>query len=480
MRTGRVAVGLAGLAGVVLWMAVAEPAWAVPWVGGPARRVWFIAAAWLTFAAGALLVRRLPTRYAIALIVAGSAILPLSAAAGEPRSSDDLYRYVWDGRVQAAGIDPYRYAPASSELVGLRDGYLWPEQSSWCVTADAAAAADEPLVPGCTLINRPTVHTIYPPVAQGYFVAMHWLSPPERRHRPLQLAGALLALVTTGILLRGLHLVGADPRTAVWWAWCPAVAWEAGNNAHADVLAAMLAGLGVLCLIRAGRARARVARGTATTVAGSVLLGLSIATKLTPALVLPAVLRRRPVLVLASCAATVAAVYLPHVLAVGPSVLGYLPGYLSEEGYATGSRFALATWLLPDAWAQLAAFAVLAAAAVVAVLRADPDRPWHAAALTTGTALLVAAPGYPWYALLLVLLVGLGARPVWLAVAAAGYVPQHAWHLHLAGTTAQRVGYGLALAAVVLGWLIRRRRPVDRSPLPTPRQDRPGRPSVVV
>jgi hypothetical protein len=34
---------------------------------------------------------------------------------------DDLYRYVWDGRVQAAGLNPYSYAPADPELAALRD-----------------------------------------------------------------------------------------------------------------------------------------------------------------------------------------------------------------------------------------------------------------------------------------------------------------------------------------------------------------------
>jgi len=434
--------GLAALAGALLWIAVAEPAWALPGVGGPARRVWFIGAAWLAFAAGALLVCRLPVRYAVVLIVAGGAILPLAAAATPPRSSDDLFRYEWDGRVQASGIDPYRYAPAATELTGLRDPWLWPERSNWCVTERDAATAPEPLAHGCTLINRPTVHTIYPPGAQAYFFVVHWLFPPGTR--PWQLAAALLAMATTAVLLWGLPVLGADQRTAVWWAWCPAVAYEAGSNAHVDVLAALLTGLALVYL---ARARTRT---------GSVLLGLAIATKLMPALVVPAVLRRRPILVLTACATTVVAVYLPHLLAVGTSVIGYLPGYLTEEGYATGTRFGLLTWLLPDAWATAVAVAALAAAAYVAATRADPDRPWPAAALTTGTALLVSAPTYPWYAVLLVLLVGLGARPEWLAVAAAGYVPQHAWHLHLSGSTAQRIGYGLALAAVVLGWLARR------------------------
>src|SRR5262249_11160774 len=153
-----------------------------------------------------------------------------------------------------------------------------------------------------------------------------------------------------------------------------------------------LTALAVVCLARAGTRRASAA--------GGVLLGLAIAAKLTPALVLPAVLRRRPVAVLATASGAVAGVYLPHVLAVGGAVLGYLPGYLAEEGYANGVRFALLSWLVPGAWATPLAAVILAAAAVWAVRGADPDRPWRAAATVTGTALLVAAPTYPWYALL--------------------------------------------------------------------------------
>ena len=42
--------------------------------------------------------------------------------------SNDLYRYMWDGRVQAAGIDPYQYVPTATQLTGLRNEFLfYPE-----------------------------------------------------------------------------------------------------------------------------------------------------------------------------------------------------------------------------------------------------------------------------------------------------------------------------------------------------------------
>ena len=410
------------LAGLVLLLLVAEPAGLGPAPGDPTRGAWFAGATWLAFAAGAWLVWRLPVRAATVLIVAGGLALPLAAGFEPPRSSDDLYRYIWDGRVQASGIDPYHYAPADPALAHLRDGYLWPEHANWCV--DGA----------CTLINRPAVHTIYPPVAEAYFTAVHLL--PGDRYGPYQVAAAAIAFAVTVLLV----MVLPDPRRAVLWAWCPAVAYEAGSNAHVDVLAAGLTALGLLWLAR-GRSRP-----------GGVVLGLAIATKLTPLLVLPAVVRRRPVAVVTAAIGAVVAVYLPHVLAVGGDVLGYLPGYLSEEGYATGTRFAL----LPRAWATPLAAAVLVAVAVWVVLRADPDRPWLGAATMTGSALLVTSPTYPWYALLLVVLVALGARVEWLAVAAAGYLAQWAHDIGLATPAGQRIGYGTALLVVVLGLAVRR------------------------
>ena len=48
--------------------------------------------------------------------------------------SDDLYRYLWDGRVASSGFNPYRFAPAAPELAGLRD-------SNWRLLAPARRSA---------------------------------------------------------------------------------------------------------------------------------------------------------------------------------------------------------------------------------------------------------------------------------------------------------------------------------------------------
>ena len=56
---------------------------------------------------------RLPARRAVPLILLGAVAVQLAALSAPPQGSDDLYRYIWDGRVQAAGIDPYSYSPAA-------------------------------------------------------------------------------------------------------------------------------------------------------------------------------------------------------------------------------------------------------------------------------------------------------------------------------------------------------------------------------
>jgi hypothetical protein len=418
---------------------------------GPAETAAGVAAAWALFALGAWLVRRLPVRAAVTLIALGGVVLPLSAALAPPRTSDDLYRYVWDGRVQAAGIDPYRYPPAAVELRRLRDPELWPDRSAWCV-ADGATDPETggPLAPGCTLINRPTVRTIYPPVAQAYFLGVHAVSSSVEAMR---LAAAGFVIATTLLLLVVLPWLGLDRRQAVLWAWCPLVALEAGNNGHVDVVAAFVTVAALVALARTASVRGHVA--------GGALLGLAVATKLSPALVLPAVLRRPPtrLLVMAGAAlGTVVAVYLPHVVTVGPAVLGYLPGYLNEEGYASGSRFALLTLLLPDPVALVAAAAILIGVAVTIAGRSDPGRPWRGGLVMTGVTLIVAASGYPWYAILLVALVALDGRAEWLAVAGAGHIAVAATDLNVAPDLAQRLAYASAGIVVVAVTLAQRRR----------------------
>lgn len=385
----------------------------------PAARVdnleWALAAAVLFLLSVLLLARaRLRPRPAVLLVLGVGALLQIVALTSPPRTSDDDFRYLWDAKVQLAGTDPYRYAPVAPELAPLRDDLLFP----------ADGACPHRVGDVCTRINRPTVHTIYPPVAEAAFAALRLASfGGHGDHLPLQFAAAA-GTVLIGLLLARRVLARDGP---VWqvalWSWCPVVVSEFGNNAHIDWLGVLfvVAAFGVL--------------GRRPVLAG-VLAGAAIATKLYPALVLPALLRRRPGAVLAAAGGVVVLGYVPHVAAVGGAVVGYLPGYLKEEQYVSGRRLMLLGQVLPHPVDTVAGVLVLAAVALWALrrVRTDPRPgvPERAAVVVVGTAFLVTTPNYGWYAALLLALIVLSGCIEWLPVVFAPTVSYlyRAVHLH--------------------------------------------------
>ncbi|MFE2153889.1 glycosyltransferase 87 family protein [Streptomyces lavendulae] len=415
---------------------------------------WY-AACWTLFAVALLALRRVPVRRVAWLVAAGAVAVTVTGLLGPPRTSTDSYRYAWDGRVQSAGVSPYDHTPQDPALARLRDPWLFPSGAA-CKAPDLAPLPRTGGAAHCTRINRPAVHTIYPPVAEGYFLAVDALSPASARHKPLQIGAALISLGVTGVLLLVLRRRGDDLRKAAYWAWCPAVPLEAVNNAHVDVLGVLLAvaGLGLV----ASRALARRA-------AGGVLIGAAVATKLMPAVVLPGALSgvrrvRDAAAVLLPAAAFVALVYLPYVLLSHGSVFGYLGGYVEEEGYddaSAGSRYSLLRLVLPDTWALPVLVAVVAAVSLYVMRYGDPRRPWSGALLVTGWSFALLTPGYSWYALLLIALVALDGRWEWLGIPLAGAA------VYVLAPTLQfrpwlsNVAYGAAVSLVLVMTWVRRR-----------------------
>lgn len=395
---------LAGvLAGVVAGIGIVTPDRRLAYVAG-------LAVAWILFGVALLLLRRVPDRAVPAVVVGGTVALLIAALTDQPTTSTDSARYAWDGIVQTSGISPYRFAPADAHLAALRPDWLFP--------APIASGPDGVDCPGlrakptqeidgrgaiCTAINRPSVPTVYPPVAEALFALVRLVVPRNAAYLPLQILGAVAVLATVALLLVALRHRGLDPRRAAAFGWCPFVLLEAGTNAHIDGTATLLA-VGASLL---------VARGRPT--AGGAVLGLAIATKVLPALVAAPLVRRTPIRVAGAAALVVAAVYLPHLLTVGEAVLGYLPGYLEEEGYDDGTRSALLSAVLPPSAATVAAALLLAALAVAVLVRADPSDPWASQVLLIGGALLLASPRYGWYALLLVPFIVLSGRWEWFA-----------------------------------------------------------------
>ena len=84
-----------------------------------------VAAAWVAFGVAAWLVRKVAARPAVWFILVAGIAFQVTAITAPPAHSSDMYRYMWDGQVQAASVDPYLYPPTAPALVPLRNDFLW-------------------------------------------------------------------------------------------------------------------------------------------------------------------------------------------------------------------------------------------------------------------------------------------------------------------------------------------------------------------
>jgi hypothetical protein len=359
---------------------------------------------WVLYAVAVVSLLRGPRRASAAVAVLTSVGVGAAAIARRATTSNDFYRYAWDGRVQAAGIDPYRYAPDSPHLNRLHDSWLWPDRATCRLHLHPA---------GCTLINRSNVHTIYPPLAQAWFLLEHFLVPQSTRDRGYETVGLLIVIVTTLLLVGFLHRTGRDIRQVAVWACCPAVAIEAVQNAHIDGLAVLFVVLAVWAGERASWMWAAAAVGAAGLV------------KLYPLVLFPAIVQARRVRGVMVIAAMFVVGYLPHVLAVGSGVSGFLGTYIHQQGYVGGRRYQLLHQLgLHGHVAAAVAFLAIVATLALA-LRKRLGSPAQAAMAVFAVVIFVATPGEPWEDLSLVGLAAMAGAWKWLTVVVAeqaGYV----------------------------------------------------------
>lgn len=179
-----------------------------------------------------------------------------------PCFSDDVYRFIWDGRLLQHGFNPYLYLP--SQVLYSPIG--------------TAAGLDDALF---RQLNSPNYFTVYPPVNQLFFGLAAWLSGGSvfwnavwlRVPIILSEIGSLWLLVA---LLRGRH---QNPNLALLYGLNPLVILELTGNLHFEAVMIFFTLLAAWCLLR----------GQMWTSAGA--MGLAIGTKLLPLVLLPLVVR---------------------------------------------------------------------------------------------------------------------------------------------------------------------------------------------
>ncbi|HKI04987.1 MAG TPA: hypothetical protein VKK31_23615 [Thermoanaerobaculia bacterium] len=356
-------------------------------------------------------------------LLLGALLLRLPLLPLPPSLSDDALRYLWDGKVAAAGFNPYALAPAAGELAALRD-------KRW------------------RRLPHADVPTVYPPLAVAAF------SIASRLPFPL-LAWKLMAtgadLLGCWLLLAVARRLGLPEGRVAWYAWNPLVALEVAGMGHVDALGAAAAVGTVLWLLpRPGRPRGLAAAATLAT-AGALA-------KLVPLAAFPMWARQsgRPWRFLAMAGALVAAAGLPVLAATGgipPGLVIYgvsweFNGPLYEPLWrlldAAGAAPALAravdrlkdwtgiyeAWnpIYPYVYPRFLAKLALAAGAGLAVLLSLRERdPVAGTGRLFGRLLLLSATFYPWYLLWVLPWAALRRDAAWLALSGLillSYVPQ--------------------------------------------------------
>ncbi|HEY9284522.1 MAG TPA: glycosyltransferase 87 family protein, partial [Pyrinomonadaceae bacterium] len=294
----------------------------------------------LVAAAGCVAWRAPSSRRTLFVVLVFAALFRLWPLAAAPRLSDDIYRYVWDGRVQAAGVNPYRYIPAEEPLAHLRDEAIY------------------------TKINRRDyAPTIYPPLAQMIFLATTRASESVAWMKLTMVAFEAAAVWAVVWLLAS---YGLPRQRVVLFAWHPLAVWEIAGSGHLDAVMICF-----VCLALVARRRGREG-------AAGALLACAALVKFYPVVLAPALYRRWGWRMPAAFAAVFAAAYVPY-LSVGlRRVVGFLPDYTNEEGLQNGVRFFILTLArktfgdgLPS-WAYAVfALAALGALALWALWRKD-------------------------------------------------------------------------------------------------------------
>ena len=244
-------------------------------------------------------------RWTFAIVLLCAAGCRLVCLFSPPHLSSDIFRYVWDGRVQAAGINPYRFIPADPHLAFLREGEVYPN------------------------INRRSyAHTIYPPGAQFLFLLITRMGQTVRW---MKFGMIGLEALTIWILVKLLTALGLRREQVLLYAWHPLLFWEVGSSGHVDGAALPLIALALLFYVRHKPAATGLALAAATLV------------KLYPIVLFPALYRRSELRVNGwkmpvAMVALIAGAYACY-LSVGARVLGFLPDYAKEEGLESGTRY---------------------------------------------------------------------------------------------------------------------------------------------
>jgi len=309
-----------------------------------------------------------------------------------PGADDDIHRYVWDGRLQRLGYNPYIVVPSDLAAKGLHT----PETRN---------------------LNNPDLPSPYPAGAQLFFRAVTAI---HESTFALKTAFVVCEFVIVFVLLDVLRCTGQGQRAhlVLAFAWNPLLAIEVAGSGHIDIVGALLLVVSAAALLRRWRATAAIA------------LGLAIAVKFLPVVLLPLYSKRVRIRDAALAAAVVSLLYVPF-FNHGRIPIGSLGAYVQSFRFNDPVFATLERAAAPQLVAGLAVLVGFLTA--VWVRSKSPAWSPDAFAWPMAASLLCAPVVYPWY-LLWVLPFVRSASTVPIIIWTVSIIPTYyVWHLRTLG-----------------------------------------------
>lgn len=179
-----------------------------------------------------------------------------------PIQEVDIYRYIWDGKVSNAGVDPYLYPPMSV-VAALNEPQLpqaaFPDSLEGLQSIDEIDALktlvrkEKGTKEVLELVHYPQFTTPYPPVSQFVFATAIKLAKPDASKKSLvfatKLAIALFDLGTALLVAGILYQVGLPTTWSIAYCWCPLLIKEFSNSGHLDSIAVFFCTAGVFATV---------------------------------------------------------------------------------------------------------------------------------------------------------------------------------------------------------------------------------------
>jgi alpha-1,6-mannosyltransferase len=392
--------------------------------GGP----WFMASLTLAEIAYLLAIRELfaTPRFARSVVVVGlvlAGVWHVEFLRVPPGADDDIHRYVWDGRLQRLGYNPYLVIPSDPAVKGLH-------------------------TPETRTLNNPDLPSPYPAGAQLFFRA---ITAIHESTFALKVAFVVCELAIVLVLLDVLRRSRQGAHLVLVCAWNPLLAIEVAGSGHIDIVGALLLVVSAAALGRRWRATAAVG------------LGLAIAVKLLPVVLLPVYWRRIRIRDAVLAAVVFALLYLPF-LHRGRMPIGSLGTYVQSFRF-NGPVFATLDRVASPQF--LAGLAVLVGfVAAIWIRRASPEWSPDAFAWPMAASLLCAPVVFPWYLLWLLPFLR-STSTLLLIIWTVSIIPTYVnWHLRTLGRPwgslpgwVMLIEYGSVAVAAAVIWLSRGRKP---------------------